>query len=222
MNVVIVGAGGHGRVVLDILRLGGAHNPIGFIDADTSRAGGTVSGLAVLGPVNLLGKLVRKNVRGAIVAIGDNRARLSYARLVAEHALELVSAIHPSAVISPSAGVGKNVVIAAGAIIGTDAQVADSAIINTGALVDHECRIGQGVHICPGVVLAGRVEVQDGAFVGLGANVLPCLKIGPYATVGAGAVVLEDVPAHATVVGVPARVIRIAPAGEPPGGDAAL
>jgi sugar O-acyltransferase (sialic acid O-acetyltransferase NeuD family) len=208
MNVVIVGAGGHGRVILEILRLAGQHTVVGFIDADGNLLGTPVGGLPVLGPVNQLDKLRRQDVRGVIVAIGDNRIRDSYANLARQSDLELINAIHPSAVISPTATFGCNVVIAASAVVGTDTQISDSVIINTGAVVDHECRIGQAVHICPGVLLAGRVEVEEGAFVGLGANVLPCLTIGRYATVGAGAVVIENVHAATTVVGVPARVIK--------------
>jgi NDP-sugar pyrophosphorylase family protein len=94
------------------------------------------------------------------------------------------------------------------AILSTDAHIGNSTIVNTGAIVDHECRIGKGVHICPGVLLAGRVQIEEGAFVGLGAKILPCLKVGAYATIGAAALVREDVPAHATVVGVPAHIIR--------------
>lgn len=208
INAIIIGAGGHGRVVLDILRQSNACDPVGFIDADESRTGTVVDGLPVLGAINILAKLRKQDLRAAIVAIGDNRVRLSYAAIVEQHGLELLTAIHPSALISPTAKIGRNVVIAAGAILSTDAQIGDSTIINTGAIVDHECRIGRGVHICPGVLLAGRVEIEEGTFVGLGAKVLPCLKVGAYATVGAGALVREDVVAHATVVGVPARVIR--------------
>lgn len=209
MKAIIIGAGGHGRVVLDILRLVGEVEPVGFVDADNSRAGAVVDGLPVLGAINMLPKILKQDVRAAIVAIGDNRIRLSYAGIVKEHGLEMISAIHPRALISPTAKIGTNVVIAAGAILSTNAHVADSCIINTGAIIDHECRIGAGVHICPGVLLAGRVEVETGAFVGLGAKVLPCLRIGAHATVGAAALVREDVPAHATVVGVPARVISV-------------
>jgi sugar O-acyltransferase (sialic acid O-acetyltransferase NeuD family) len=212
MNVVIVGAGGHGRVVLDILRTAGVCNPVGFIDADTARSGSQLDGLPVLGSINLLPKLRRQqDVRGAIVAIGDNRVRASYAELVLQGNLELINAVHPSAIVSSTAKVGLNVVIAAGAIVSTDAHLADSAVVNTGAIVDHECRVGRAVHVSPGVVLAGRVHVEPGAFVGIGARVIPCIRIGAHATVGAGAVVIEDVPPHATVVGVPARVVKVRP-----------
>src|SRR4051794_40664418 len=109
MDLVIIGAGGHGRGVLDILPARGEHTVVGFVDADASLAGTSVGGLPVLGPANQLPKLRQKKVRGAVVAIGDNRARLRYAGTAIEQGLELVKAIHPAACISPSATVGRNV-----------------------------------------------------------------------------------------------------------------
>ncbi len=208
MDVVVIGAGGHGRVVLEILRLRGEHTVTGFLDADAARAGEKVAGLEVLGPVNLLPRLRRQGVRGAIVAIGDNRVRLRYAQLVLQANLELINAVHPAAVVSTTAKIGVNVVVAAGAVVGTDATAEDSCIVNTSAVVDHECHLGPGVHICPGALLAGRVRIDEGAFVGLGAKILPCLQVGEFAVIGAGAVLLEDVPAQSTAVGVPARIIK--------------
>lgn len=210
MDVLIVGAGGHGKVVLDILRLSGKHNPIGFIDADTTLAGTKVGGLPVFGPPNQLPKLA-KRAKAAIIAIGDNRTRRSYAQMLAEQGFELISAIHPTACVSQSAKVGRNVVIAAGAIVCAEARIDDSAIVNTAAVVDHECEIGEAAHICPTVALGGRVRVGAEAFVGLGAKVIPCISIGERAIVGAGAVVIADIPAHTTAVGVPAKVIKLAP-----------
>jgi sugar O-acyltransferase (sialic acid O-acetyltransferase NeuD family) len=210
MDVVIIGAGGHGKVVLDILRAAGRGRPVGFLDADPALAGTTIHGLPVLGQVNMIPKLKSQRIGGAIVAIGDNLARHQYANTLREQGLELVNAVHPSAVVSPTASIGRNVVIAAGAVVGPDAIVSDSVIINTGALVDHECRIDFAVHICPGAALAGRVQVGEMAFIGLGCRIIQCLVVGRQATVGAGAVVIEDVPELATVVGVPARVIKTA------------
>jgi sugar O-acyltransferase (sialic acid O-acetyltransferase NeuD family) len=208
MDVVIVGAGGHGRVVLDILSAAGGHTVVGFLDADPGRRGSSVNGVPVLGPVNLLAKLRQQGVGHGIVAIGDNRARRRQGELLLEHGFELVTAVHPSAVVSGTAVLGRNVVVAAQAAVCADARVDDYAIVNTAAVVDHECHVGAAAHVTPGVRLAGRVRVGDEAFVGLGACVIQCLTVGRGATVGAGAVVLRDVPDGATVVGVPARVVK--------------
>jgi UDP-perosamine 4-acetyltransferase len=169
----------------------------------------------VLGQINLLPKLKSK-ARAAIVAIGDNRTRASYAQIIRQHGFELVSAVHPKACVAATARLGASVVVAAGAVVGADAQLEDCVIVNSLAVVEHECRIGAGAHICPAAALAGRVSVGDEAFVGLGSRVIQCLNIGQRAIVGAGAVVISDVPDFATVVGVPARVIKTAPASEDP------
>jgi UDP-perosamine 4-acetyltransferase len=214
MDVLIIGAGGHGKVVLDILRAAAVHRPIGFLDADPALNGANLHGLPVLGQINLLPKLKQKT-SAAIVAIGDNRARASYADLLRQHGFELVNAIHPRATVSPTARLGINVVVAAGAVVGTDADLADGVIVNTSAVVDHECRISAAAHICPAAALAGRVSVGEMAFVGLGCRIIQCLTIGRQAIVGAGAVVIADVPDHATAVGVPARIIKTAGGSDP-------
>jgi UDP-perosamine 4-acetyltransferase len=211
MDVIIVGAGGHGRVVLDILRTAGQHRAVGFLDANPDLHGTEVAGLPVLGHLNMLPRLKSKGIGSAMVAIGDNRVRQSYAHKLAAAGLELVQAIHPSAVISATAAIGRNVMVAPGAIVCTDARIADGTIVNTAAAVDHECDIGEAAFLAPGARLAGRVTVGEGAFIGIGASVLPCLSIGAHAVVGGGALVREDVPPGATVVGVPARIIKTAP-----------
>jgi UDP-perosamine 4-acetyltransferase len=209
MDVAIIGAGGHGRVVLDIIRAGKKYTAIGFLDANSSLAGTRVSGIPVLGAVNQLPRLRQhQTIRAAVVAIGDSRVRRSYAKLVEEAGLELLTVIHPSASVSPAASIGRNVVIAAGACVSADARIADSVIINTNAVVDHECEVGAGAHVCPGALLGGRVRIGAGAFIGLGAKIIQCITVGEDATIGAGAVVLGDVPPGATAVGVPARLIK--------------
>ena len=208
---IIVGAGGHGRVVLDILRAGGKYVVAGFVDADPALTGKEVAGLPVFGHINGLPKLRQKKIRSAIVAIGDAAPRESYAKVLVEHGFVLINAIHPSAVIAGGVTLGTNIVVAAGAVVGTESRIEDSAIINTGATVDHECVVGRASHICPGASLAGKVTVGPRAFVGLGARVIQCLNIGEGAIVGAGCVVIRDVPPGVTVVGVPGRIVKTNP-----------
>lgn len=208
MDLVLIGAGGHGRVVLDILLSRGEHRVVGVLDADPALAGSKILGIDVLGPIQLLEKLKRQHVRGAIVAIGDNRVRRGYLREVDASGIEAVNAIHPSAVVSPRATLGRNVVVCAGAVVCVDAKVADAAIINTRASVDHECVIGEAAHVAPGAILAGRVTVGAEAFVGMGASVIQCRSIGDGALVAAGAVVIRDVAPGSRVAGMPARPMR--------------
>ena len=208
MKIAIVGAGGHGRVVLDIVRNNHQFEVVGFLDANTSLRGQTVDDLPVLGDMSRVPDLAKLGIGAVIIAIGDNQVRRSYAGAFERARISLVSAIHPSASIADNAQVGKNVVIAAGANVCAHVIIGDSAILNTGCIVDHESRICTGAHVCPGVRLAGHVLVKESAFVGIGATVIQGVTIGESAVVGAGAVVLEDVPAYATVVGVPARSVR--------------
>ena len=209
MRCVIVGAGGHGRVVLDILVNAGNHEILGFVDSNPDMAGKRIDGQRILGSLDALKHLRHSlNVEGAVVAIGDNGVRRDFADSIEAMGLTLIDAIHPSANLAHNVTLGRNVVISAGALVCAHCQIGDSVILNTGCIVDHESMIGTATHICPGARLAGRVTVESGAFVGIGATVTQNLRIGYEAIVGAGAVVISDVSPLTTVVGVPAREIK--------------
>lgn len=215
IDVVILGAGGHGRVVLDILLQGKILKPVGFLDNNKKLHGRRIDGLPVLGDICALSDLRRRGIQGAVVAIGDNGVRRAMGELIEQSGLELHNAVHPSAQLAMNATLGKGVVIAAGALVCAHCQIGDYAILNTGCIVDHESMIGTSVHICPGVRLAGHVVVESGAFIGIGATIVQNVRVGFEAVVGAGAVVTADVDPMTTVVGVPARTIKDAPsAGE--------
>ncbi len=208
-RVAIVGAGGHGRVVLDILVRAGCCEVVGFLDSNTALHGRRMDGVPVLGDIGMLPQLRRDGrVDGAIIAIGDNGVRRSFADQVDLMGVPLVNAIHPSANLAHNVTLGRNVVIAAGALVCAHCQIGDSVILNTGCIVDHETMIGTAAHVCPGARLAGRVAVESGAFIGIGATVIQNIRIGTESVVGAGAVVIRDVPALSTVVGVPARLVK--------------
>ena len=214
-RVFILGAGGHGRVVLDILLADGRHQVAGFLDNNTDIHGRRVDGIPVHGALDDLARLAREHeINGVVVAIGDNGVRRGLAREVDAAGLELISAVHPSATLAHNATLGRNVVVAAGVVVCAHCQIGDSVILNTGCIVDHQTMIGEGSHICPGVRIAGRVKVESGTFIGVGATVIPKVTLGCESIIGAGTVVIEDVPALATVVGVPARQVRLASASE--------
>ena len=209
MTCVIIGCGGHGRVVLDILRSADVHSVAGFLDSNEDLWGRRVDGCEVLGDLSVIERLKRdRGVDSAVVAIGDNGVRRDFS-LVAERAgVVLINAIHPSANIATNATLGRNVVVSAGALICAHCQIGDSVILNTGSIVDHESMIGTATHVCPGARIGGRVTVEAGAFVGIGATVIQSVRIGCEAIVGAGAVVIRDVDPLTTVVGVPAQPIK--------------
>lgn len=209
---VIIGAGGHGRVVLDILLRSRSYEVVGFVDSNPATHGRRMDGVPVLGDLTKLPDLVKTHtITGAIVAIGDNGIRRAFADRVEAMNLQLINAIHPSANLAHNVTVGRNVVIAAGVLVSTHCQIGDSVILNTGCIVDHESMIGTAAHICPGARLAGRVTVESGAFIGIGATVIQNLRIGYESVVGGGAVVIRDVEPMTTVVGVPARVAHASP-----------
>jgi len=211
MNIAIVGAGGHGRVVLDIIRAAGQHQAVSFLDSNPKLSGRRIDGVPVVGGCERLPDLRAQGVTGVVVAIGDNGVRRGFAEQFRADGFELINVLHPSAQIASTATLGCNVVIAAGVVVSAHCQIGDSAILNTGCIVDHESMIGTSAHICPGVRLAGHVTVESGAFVGIGATVVQNIRIGFDAVVGAGAVVIRDVDPMTTVVGVPAHEIKSAP-----------
>jgi sugar O-acyltransferase (sialic acid O-acetyltransferase NeuD family) len=206
---VIIGCGGHGRVVLDVLVNASEVDVVGFLDSDTTMHGRRIDGVLVMGhPDDLEAIRDREEVDCGIVAIGDNGVRRAFGDRLELAGLGAINAIHPSANVARNVSLGKNIVIAAGALVSAHCQIGDSVILNTGCIVDHESLIGTATHVCPGARLAGRVTVESGAFVGIGATIIQNTRVGYEAIVGAGAVVIRDVAPMTTVVGVPAQEVK--------------
>ncbi|MBI4287990.1 MAG: acetyltransferase [Chloroflexi bacterium] len=208
MKVIIVGAGGQARVVYEILSLDRRVEVVAFVDNVFHGADERIMGVPVLGDHLVVVKLIKNGVKGAIIAIGDNKIRAERFAECSEMGLEMINAIAPTAHIAHSARIGKGVVLATSAIVSTGAHIGNNVIINTGAIVEHEDILEDHVHIGPGTVLAGRVTVKRGAFVGLRSVVKENITIGENVTVGAGSVVLENIPDNAVVAGSPARLLH--------------
>jgi sugar O-acyltransferase (sialic acid O-acetyltransferase NeuD family) len=211
VRVLGLGAGGHAKVVLEALAAMGGHGFVGLLDPRRELWGTRVGGVEVLGGDDLLGRQYDDGVRHAFIGVGgtgDTRPRRRLYELVRAHGLEIVSAVHPTATVSPSARVGAGATILAASVVGAEATLGDDVIVNSGAIVEHDCRIGDHVHLATGALLASGVQVGDGAHVGAGATVIQGVTIGEGSLVGAGATVVRDVPAATVVVGVPARTLR--------------
>lgn len=204
-DVAIYGAGGLGRLVLDILRQDGRMRVVALLDSDRACHGHDLDGVPVLGGEGLVPWLMRKRVRSMIVAIGLMETRLAIAARLVEAGVRLISAIDPSATIASSARIGRHVVIGARAMLCVNARVEDHAIVGAGAIVEHDNVIGRGARLAPAVRLAGGVRIGAMATLGVGACVIPGRKVGPGAVVDAGAVVIRDVPAGCRAGGAPAR-----------------
>lgn len=195
----LFGASGHGKVVKDILNANGIKVEA-FVDDNLNV--NECGGRPVLHDATRLSPM--------IVSIGVNRIRkMIVERLKANNPdIKFATAIHPSAVISPTAKIGEGTVVMAGAVINADAVIGNHSIINTGATVDHDCKIGDYCHIAPGVNISGATHVGEGTWVGVGSSVIQCLNIGKNCMIGAGSVVVKDIPDNVTAFGCPAKVIK--------------
>lgn len=196
----LFGASGHGKVIKDILNANGIKVEA---FADDNPNVNECGGRPVMHDATGLSPM--------IVSIGVNRIRkMIVERLKANNPdIKFVTAIHPSAVISPSAKIGEGTVVMAGAVINADAVIGNHCIVNTGATVDHDCKIGDYCHIAPGVNISGATHVGEGTWVGVGSCVIQCLNIGKNCMIGAGSVVVKDIPDNVTAFGCPAKVIKI-------------
>ena len=199
-ELIIIGAGGHGRVIADIAQKLGAYKKISFLnDGDAEES----MGFPIIGKTDEVEKYVK--TADIFVAIGDSEVRGSFIEKLLSMGANLPTLIHPSAIIGACVEIGAGTAIMAGAVINPCAKLGKGVILNTCSSVDHDCIIGDYCHIAVGVHIAGTVTLGDRVWVGAGATIKNNVEICANCTIGAGAVVVETIQCSGTYIGVPAK-----------------
>lgn len=197
--MIIYGASGHAKVVIDILNSLKSHS-LDFIIDDNPEI------------KELLGYTVEHeltdemNGQKTVLAIGNNRIRFKLAQKLSQGYCSAL--IHSSAIISDTISIEEGTVVMANSVINSDTRIGKHCIINSGAVIEHDVHLEDFVHISPGATITGNVSVGEGTQIGAGATVIPGVKIGKWATIGAGAVIIENIPDYAVVVGNPGKIIK--------------
>ena len=194
--MILFGASGHAKVIIDILEGNGVQ--VEKIYDDNPRTD-NIFGIGVEHSSQ-----IGEN-KAAIISVGNNTNRK---KISEKYKFQYQIAVHKTATISAHSKIGEGTVVMANVAVNPSVEIGKHCIINTGAVLEHDCKILDFAHISPNAALAGNVEVGEGTHVGIGASVIQGIKIGKWATIGAGAVVIKDVPDFAVVVGIPARIIK--------------
>jgi sugar O-acyltransferase (sialic acid O-acetyltransferase NeuD family) len=210
-QVVILGAGGFAREVLDIFHalnsVEPAYEVLGFIDEDPRKKGQRLNGSPVLGGFDSLSSLDRSRIH-AICGVGDTAGRRRFVEKAAPHGLQFCNVVHPDAVLTPFITLGTGVVITAGCILTNQITIGNHVHLNLDCTIGHDCVIDDFVTIAPGAHISGNVRIAAGCDIGTGTAIIQGIKVGEWSIIGAGSVVVEDIPPNVTVVGVPAKVIK--------------
>lgn len=198
-KVIIIGAGGHAKVVIDCIKQEQKYEVESVVDDNYKNR--SIFDFQVLKKDNE-GQYAGQTT---IIAIGNAAIRK---KMVQELRCEYASTIHPKAVVSSYVKIGEGTQIFASAVVNAGAEIGNHVIINTGAIVEHDCKIGDFVHLSPNSCIGGEVSIGSCSHIGLGASVIQGIEIGSNVIVGAGAVVVSDLPDNCTAVGIPAKPIK--------------
>ncbi|MEH6947942.1 acetyltransferase [Bacillus sp. JJ634] len=205
MNIVVVGEGGHSKVIKDIILSNSHYNIIGYLDDKYKEEINLEQ--VFYGPLSMVSKLLEyySEIK-FIIAIGSNSVRKQIVEKLNLPDNYFLSIQHRSAIVSPLSQVGVGTVIMPNAVINADSMIGSHVIINTGAVVEHDNKIDNYAHISPNATLTGSVVIEEGVQVGAGATLIPSVHIGEWSIIGAGATVIHNIPSYSTAVGTPAKV----------------
>lgn len=209
-NIVVKGASGHAKVVIDAIEKQGGFQIVGLLDRFKA-AGTRVFGYEILGQAEDLPALIEKHdIHGGVVALGDNRIRKEAVGRIekAVPGFRFETVVHPSAAVARGVELGRGVVLLAGTVVNSDANIGAFCYLNTGATLDHESIMAPYASLSPGVVTGGLVEIGEGADICIGAILADRISVGPWSVVGAGATVLSSLPGETLAYGTPAKAVR--------------
>jgi sugar O-acyltransferase (sialic acid O-acetyltransferase NeuD family) len=207
--VIIIGAGGHTKVLIATLVLL-RREIIGVMEANHEKQGGFLSAIPIIGDDQAIKNYKPEKIElvNGIGSVGSPHKRMEIYQRFKKQGYKFAGVVHPSAIVMSDVQFGEGVQIMAGAIIQPGVRIGDNAIINTGAILDHDCIIGEHTHIAPGAVLSGGVHIGVASHVGTSATIIQGIRIGGNSIIGAGAVVIKNIPADNKAAGVPARNIK--------------
>lgn len=209
-KVLLIGAGGHCSVIIDILKLN--EIPVyGITDKDTGKIGSVIDDIKVIDNDDILYRLRENGIKNAIVtvgSIGDNSLRKILYNNALTIGFKMINAIHPSAIIAQNAILCNGTAVMAGVIVNSRSTIGNNVVLNTGCIIEHDAKLEDNVFIAPGVVIAGGVSIGEDSFIGLGARIIQNVRIGRNVLVGAGSVILKDVPDNSVITGVPGKITR--------------
>lgn len=206
-KLLIWGAGDQGTVTLDCALAMKTYNKIDFLDIK-EKGHREIPDYIVYQEKDVTLRQFLKSYDAAIVAIGDNNLREAKTAILNSMGIPLATIIHPTAIISPTAKISEGCTILANAVINTNASIGKGCIINTATVIEHDCIIEDFVNVSPRTAMAGHVKIGRKTFLGIGCTIIDGIEIGQEVIVGAGAVVIQDIPKSSTAVGIPAKVIK--------------
>lgn len=207
-NILIIGAGGHSKVVYDLIKSTNEYNDVEFLDDKLESIKFDSNYKAVLGKIDLIkNNEIKQKFNYAFVGLGDSHLRSKIGKRLLDNGFILPNLKHPKAYIAKSAKLGIGNIFLVNSIIQAEVVINDFVIINNAASVDHDCEIGEAVHICPGVNIAGGVKIAKNTFIGLGSNIINNINIGENVIIGAGSLVINDIEKNSKVFGSPAKLI---------------
>ncbi|MDR2409056.1 MAG: acetyltransferase [Bacteroidales bacterium] len=209
-DILIVGSGGHARSVSDIILQEKLFTIAGCIDNLYEKCANIkfMEDILIIGNDGMLSDFYKQGLKNIFIAIGENRMRTKLYNIVSEIGFTIVNVVSNASSVSQRAHIGNGVCIMHGAVVNINTVIGNNCIINTKCSLDHDCCVGDNCHIAPGVTVSGGVHIGNGVQLGTGTSVIDGVKIGENSFIGAGSVIVNDIPSGVMAYGVPARIVR--------------